>query len=170
MSFCTKELELGMFNLNKREGIKKEGCKELRHFSVVPGGRTMGTKLKHRRIPPEHQEMLFLWCGWHGYRLPKVHVESPSLQAFKCQLDGNLLIAICFSPTLISFQVLGEKICSGWFFWWADIQDVTSFDAQLIYDWDFPLSIYASFAENLLNRAWWFGHFVPRSYKWKEEL
>lgn len=170
MSFCTKELELGMFNLNKREGIKKGGCKELRHFSVVTSGRTIGTKLKHRRVPLGHQEMLSSWCVWHGYRLPREHVESPSLQAFKSQLDGILLIAICLSPTLISFQVLGEKICSRSLFQWADIQDVTSFDAQLIYDWDFPLCLYASFAENLLNRAWWFGHFAPESYKRKEEL
>lgn len=60
MSFCTKELELGMSNLNKKEGIKNGGCKEPRLFSVVPSGRTMGTKLKHKRVPLEHQEMLFL--------------------------------------------------------------------------------------------------------------
>lgn len=115
MSFCTKELELEMFNLNKREGIKKRGCKELRRFSVVPSDRTMDTKLKHRRVPPEHQEMLF--CDVRtGF---SESMWSLHLCSIRIPAGWNYCYLFINYPDI--FQVLGEKIYSRRFFQLADI-------------------------------------------------
>lgn len=65
--------EVGLLRMEKRRlrGILinvykylKVGYKQdrARIFSVVPGDRGSGQKLK-QEIPPEHQETIFLYCG-----------------------------------------------------------------------------------------------------------
>lgn len=79
---------------------------------------------------------------------------------------SHWLITICLSPTLMGFQLFGEKLLH-----WKVLPVSRSPRCDILWCtinlWlrCSSLSLSASFAENLLNRVWQFGHFVSESYR-----
>jgi len=104
LSYKEKLSELDLFSLKKRRlrwdfinayKYLEGGCQEdrARLLSVVPSNRTRGNghKLKHTRFQLNMRKNFFpLRVTVHWNRLPRVVVESPSLEIFKTSLDKVL--------------------------------------------------------------------------------